>query len=211
MRVKRTENPAETTNASKLQRIGLYGGSFDPVHIGHLILAQDALEKLVLARLHLMPARVNPFKQNATMTDAKHRLAMLRIAAAGLPGVVVDDREIQRGGVSYAIDTVHELRKEYPNAEIFLIIGEDNLPMLNKWHRFEELRMLVTFAVFPRPDAAAGKLASGAVPFVRIGRRIDISSTEIRTRIAARRSVAYLLPEPVLAYVKNNRLYSGKK
>lgn len=187
-----------------MQRVGIYGGSFDPVHCGHMILALDAVEQLRLARLHLVPAAANPFKRDATMTDGAHRIAMLRLAAAGSPRLLVDDRELRRGGVSYAVDTARELRADYPQAELILLIGEDNATGLESWHRFDELRGLVRFAAFPRADAP-GPPDTGGVELV--GRQVDISSTEIRARVRERRSVRYLLPEAVHDYIESHRLY----
>ncbi len=190
--------------------MGLYGGSFDPVHLGHLVLAQDVIEELALDRLHLVPAAANPFKREAEMTGAEHRLEMLRRAVDGMPGVVVDGREIARGGVSYAIDTVLELRREYPDAELFLVLGGDNVPMLELWHRFDELKTLVTFVAFPRGGELAGAGRKQAVPVTSVGRRIDLSSTEIRGRIATGRPVRWLVPEVVRDYIEEHGLYRAR-
>lgn len=187
--------------------MGIYGGSFDPVHHGHLILALDAIEQLALDILHLVPAAANPFKRDAAITAPEHRLAMLHLATEGLPRVVVDDRELRRGGVSFAIETVRELVSGYPGAEIYLLIGEDNAPLLDQWHRFEELRELVRFAAFPRANPSPG---SPPVPVASIGRRIDLSSTELRNRVAAGQSIRQLTPAAVAEYIEQTGLYREK-
>ncbi len=186
------------------QRVGIYGGSFDPVHTGHMVLAMDAVEQLQLDRLHLIPAATNPFKQDVQMTDGKHRLAMLKLATAGLDQLIVDDRELRRGGVSYAIDTVLDLQADYPECDLYFLIGDDNLEKLGEWHRYAELSQIVTFTSFPR---GAGSEVPRDSEIPSIGRLIDISSTEVRLKISRGHPVNFLVPEPVRTYILDNKLY----
>lgn len=182
-------------------RLGLYGGSFDPIHHGHLILARQALEQLSLDRIIFIPAFVSPFKQDTSPAPAKVRLEMVRAAIAGEPGFDCSDVEILREGPSYAIDTVRKFRSEFPAASIFFLIGDDNLPLLHKWHEIDALREMVTFVVLSRHDIPPPP----NMPV--INRSVDISSTDIRNRIACGRSIRYLLPMRVSLLIENNRLY----
>ncbi len=183
-------------------KIALYGGTFDPIHHGHLILAREALEQLGLERVVFVPAARSPFKPGVASTPAEVRLAMLRAAIAGEECFSVDDSEIARGGTSYTIDTVLASRERWPGAEIWWLIGEDHVGELSKWHRAQELCGLVKFAVFAREGAAPG-----SHPFPRIPRRLDISATDIRARVARDASIRYLLPETVRVLIETHRLY----
>ncbi len=184
-------------------RIGLFGGSFDPIHHGHLILGRDALDALDLERLIFIPATISPFKPGTPPSPAHLRLEMVQAAIAGEPGFECEDFEIGRPGPSYTIDTVEHLRGRFPGAQFYYLIGHDHLAKLPLWRRYEELRHLVEFVVFERE---AGLPASGvrALP-----RRLDISATEIRQRVAAKNSIRYLVPEPVRAIIERDHLYAG--
>jgi len=132
-------------------RIGIYGGSFNPVHYGHVNLARQAIGDLALDRLIVVPAAVSPFKVNATPGEMPwDRLALVSAAFSAVEKAVVDLREIERGGVSYTIDTVREIVRENPGAELFYLIGEDSLVGLPRWRAYDELRNLVTFKAYPR-------------------------------------------------------------
>ncbi len=187
-------------------RIGLFGGTFDPVHVGHLILARDAVEELRLDKLLFVPAGRNPFKSSQTDQPApgELRVRMLRAAIAGEPKLEVDDREIHRPPPSYSIDTVRELHAENAGAHIFFLIGDDNVPKLDRWKDSEDLRRLVTFAVFVRHDIDY----EGFYPLLT--RHIAISATEIRKRTAAGRSIRFLVPEVVREMIEENRLYRAE-
>lgn len=182
-------------------RIGLYGGSFDPIHFGHLILAREARERLVLDSVIFIPARQSPHKLDRPPISAEARLALVQSAVAGETGFAVDDCEIRRNGVSFTIQTVREYRTRFPEAELFYFIGGDNVPDLPTWVEIEELRRLVQFVVLARGEKGVG---SG---FPVIERRVDISSSEIRNRIAQGRSVRYLLPEKTCAEIERRGLY----
>jgi nicotinate-nucleotide adenylyltransferase len=183
-------------------RIGLFGGTFDPIHHGHLILARDAIEHLDLQRLIFIPNTVSPHKQTRQAAPAELRCAMVAAAIVGEPQFELDDSELRRGGTSYTIDTVLTLRKRFPDADFFFLIGEDNLPQLHTWRRIEELTRLAQFVVLHRSSEPA------AHSFITLQqRRIDISATEIRQRVARGESVRYLLPQAVIAIIEQHQLY----
>jgi nicotinate-nucleotide adenylyltransferase len=187
-------------------RIALFGGSFDPVHHGHLLLAQDAVEQLGLDRLVFIPAGVNPHKlQYAPAASALQRLHMLEAATAGVEHFYCDPLELERDGPSYTVDTVEAYKARWPRARLFLLLGEDNLAKLHTWHRIERLREWVEFVCFGR----ALEKDAPACPqeHLRLERRIDISSTEIRQRIARGLPIHYLVPESVRALIQSNALY----
>jgi nicotinate-nucleotide adenylyltransferase len=186
-------------------RIGIYGGTFDPVHHGHLILARQALEEFKLDRLVFVPAAESPFKIHNHTAPAGDRLAMLRLAVASEDRFSVDPLEIERGGISYSIDTVKLFRNREPGAELFFLLGEDNAERLSEWHRFEELKKMVYFVVLSRSE----DFQSPEYPVVQ--RRIEISATEIRNRVANQESITYLVPESVKGYIEKHQLYHGER
>ena len=182
-------------------KIGLFGGTFDPIHHGHLILAREAVEQLRLDRLIFIPNAISPHKLDHVPAPAGVRLEMIRAAIAGEPDFDADDLELRRGGPSYAIETVVEMRRRHPDAELFYLIGADNVAELHTWRKSEELLTLARFVVFCR----RGEKAGGAFPVVR--REIDISATDIRMRVANGGSIRYLVPETVLALIGHHNLY----
>ena len=142
-------------------RIGIYGGSFNPVHYGHVNVARTALADLALDRLLVVPAHVSPFKVDAAdggYAPPWDRLECVRNAFAGMERVVVDEREVRRGGVSYAIDTVREVASENPGAELFFVIGEDSVDGLPRWKEIDALRQLVTFKAYPRTKESSTEI-----------------------------------------------------
>ena len=189
------------------QRIGIFGGTFDPVHTGHLLLGRDAVEMLKLSRLVFVPAAISPHKlAQEPGASGLLRLRMLTEAVAGEKDFAVDGSELDRPGPSFTIDTLLALRSRLPaDSEFFYLIGEDNLPKLHTWHRIDELRQLATFVVFRR-----GGVPDGSVPahgFPTLERRVDVSSTEIRKRVAAGRSIRYFVPEAVGTLIDAYGLY----
>lgn len=163
-------------------RLGLFGGSFDPVHAGHVGIARRAIAELALDRLVVLPAAVSPFKAGAPQGfSPEQRLALARIAFTGVANAVVDDRELRRGGVSYAIDTVRAFAAEYPGAEIFFIVGEDTLAGLSRWKEAAALAALCTFKAYPRTAE---------------------SSSEIRRRLATGEPLGALLPEAAALFLR---------
>ena len=188
-------------------KIGLFGGSFDPVHLGHLLVAQAAVEELGLDRLFFIPAAQSPFKPESQPAPASARLQWLRLALAGKTNYEVDDQEIRRGGVSYTIETLRDFVKRFPKAQLFYLVGADNAAKLNAWREAGELAKLSEFVAIPRPGGAA---ATFPPPFR--GRRLKgfplgVSSSEIRARVKAGLPVDQLVPPPVAEAIGNNRLY----
>src|SRR5471030_553049 len=132
-------------------KIGLFGGSFDPVHLGHLLVAQAAVEELGLDKLFFVPAAQSPFKTENKIAPAEIRLKLLRLALAGKSNCEIDEQEIRRGGISYTIETLRDYAKRFPQAKIFYLIGADNISKLNEWREASELAKLAEFVAVPRP------------------------------------------------------------
>jgi nicotinate-nucleotide adenylyltransferase len=184
-----------------LKKIAIYGGTFDPVHHAHLILAREAIETLSLEKVILVPAAISPLKKAAPVASGEVRLAMLRAAIKGEPEFEVDECELLRPPPSYTIDTVEELRRREHDAGIYCLIGEDSVEQLPLWHRFTELEKMVHFIVLDR----SGKQPRH--PYEVIRRRVDISATEIRRRVAQDESIRYLVPESVEEIIQREKLY----
>ncbi|MCS7008502.1 MAG: nicotinate-nucleotide adenylyltransferase [Chthoniobacterales bacterium] len=197
-------------------RIGLYGGSFDPIHNGHLILARDALEELNLDIVIFIPAFLSPHKGQHPPAPAEARWEMVLAAIGDEPGFAADDIELRRGGVSYTITTVFDYKVRFPEAELFYFIGEDNLHEIHTWYRFEELVRLVRLVLLSRegnmgglPKGEGNLELLGEVP--RISRKISISSSEIRKRIAMGKSIRYLMPEKAVEVLYRYGLYADRE
>lgn len=186
-----------------MKKIGIYGGSFDPIHHGHLILAREALETLDLAEVIFVLAGQSPHKPHLRLAGAEARWEMLKAALADEEGFAASRLEIDRAPPSYSVDTVEQLRAENPAKELFFLIGEDNLPKLESWHRFDDLRSLVQFVVLDRSGVEA------EYPYPAIRRKIDISATTIRNRVASGQSIRYLVPEAVERIIRRENLYQG--
>lgn len=167
--------------------IGIFGGSFDPVHNGHVAVAKAAIKELGLSKLYVIPASVNPFKSDHAPNGDYDRALLLRAAFNTTAEVTVDEREIKRGGVSYAIDTVKEISEENPAEKIFFIIGEDSLAGLDRWKDIDKLKSLCEFKAYPRTEE---------------------SSTEIRKRLAASEDFSDLVPEEVALLLKHRVSYN---
>ncbi len=201
-----------------MKEVGLFGGSFNPIHLGHLLTAQAVVEACGLDRLYLVPCAVSPFKrQSPDMASAEDRLEMVRLSVRGAPGLACSSADIDRGGVSYALDTVREFAARYPAARISFVIGMDALADLHLWREAEELVRLCRMVVVERPgfDRPLSPDQLGFPPetgrellshIVR-ARSCDISASEIRRRIAAGRSIRYLVCPEVEAYVRDRKLY----
>lgn len=183
------------------EKIGLFGGSFDPIHHGHLILARDAMESLGLDRVIFIPVKVSPHKLARPPAAARLRCEMVEAAIAGEPRFGMDACEAEREGPSFAVDTVRLMRQRFPQAEFFYFIGEDNVPALHTWKEIDAMKALATFVVLARGDSEPVE------DFPVISRNIDISSTDIRNRIARGLSVRYLLPDAVCAILARHQLY----
>ncbi len=190
-----------------MERIGLFGGSFDPVHVGHLLVAQAAYEELQLSRLFFIPASRSPFKPESIPAPAAARLRLLRLALAGQNHFGIDDQEVQRGGTSFTIDTVRDYMTRHSEAQIFYLIGADHVPQLPKWRAADELARLAEFVVIPRPGAIPVK---SQPPFRLRGLQgfpVGVSSSQIRARVRAGLPIEGLVPPAVAEAIRNSRLY----
>jgi nicotinate-nucleotide adenylyltransferase len=183
-----------------LRKIGIYGGTFDPIHHAHLILAREAREQLGLEKVIFVPAAVSPFR-DAPAASGELRLRMLRVAIEGEPGFVADDCDLRRPPPSYTFDTVDAIRQREGEATFYYLLGDDNVEGLSRWHRFAELRELVQFVVLDRSGTAS------AHSYPAVQRKIDISATDIRKRVASGRSIRYLVPSGVEEIIRQGNLY----
>ncbi|WP_042203553.1 nicotinate-nucleotide adenylyltransferase [Paenibacillus camerounensis] len=191
-------------------KVGIMGGTFDPLHIGHMLAAEAARDSFSLDEIWFMPSHIPPHKHEAGASGAD-RLAMVKYAVEGDQSFGILDWEIVRGGVSYTIDTVRRLRQEYPQHEFYFIVGADMVEYLPKWHGIHELVELLTFIGVGRPgtpldlsalpDFISGKVLLADMP------QVDISSTMLRSRAAGGRSIRYMVPEQVYEYVQRSGLY----
>ena len=207
-------------------RIGIFGGSFDPIHTAHLILAETAREQLALEQVRFIPAKISPFKQEHLPAEDKHRVEMIKLAINGNPHFVLDTRELERGGVSYTVDTLATLQAEIPESEFWLLMGADSLQDFPKWKSPAQLLRMCRLGVMVRPNK------SGEIPLLNwqalddlipvsergfeLGKEItapilQISSTELRYRIGQKRSIRYQIPAAVEAYIHSHRLYEPSK
>jgi nicotinate-nucleotide adenylyltransferase len=184
-----------------LKKIGIYGGTFDPIHHAHLILARDALETLNLDEIIFVPAAIAPLKKTAPVASGELRLAMLRAAIMGESKFSVDDCELRRPPPSYTIDTIEKVRQRNRRRAIYCLIGQDNVERLTKWRRFDELEKMVNFVILDR----TGQPPTSSYPV--INRKIDISATEIRMRVASGWSIRYLVPPAVEEIIRREKLY----
>lgn len=182
--------------------LALYGGTFDPVHHGHLILAREAVEQLALDRVIFIPAGLSPHKLARPPAPAALRRAMLAAALGDEPRFALDDTELQSPGPCFAIDTAERHAAQFPGARLHYLIGADNLRELHTWRRIDELRRRVQFVVFGRNAGSAD-----AHGFPEVPRRIDISATDIRARVARGASIRYLVPEAVRTIIAEHQLY----
>lgn len=207
------------------RRVGILGGTFDPIHVGHLALARSAQVALGFDEIRFLPTGIS-WQKSDTATPAEHRLEMVRLAIAGRPGFAIDDREVRRSGNSYTVDTLDELRAELgPEPMLVLLLGSDQLRNLATWHRYPELlrnahiavtrRERVSLARLPQaveqlvqahgcdalPDEPAGSIVFFGMPFV------PVSATQLREQLLGGDRPAELLPRPVLDYIERHGLY----
>lgn len=209
--------------------IGIFGGTFDPIHFGHLRTAFELLQSLRLGEMRFMPAG-NPPHREVTVANAEQRLAMVQAATQGQPGFVVDDREIRREGLSYSVDTMRTLRADFPERSLCLIVGMDAFLSLPKWHQWRELLELAHLVVAHRPgwrapsmgplgellvDRGTGRIndlhesRAGCI-YIHAVTQLEISSTEVRKSIAASRDPRYLMPDTVRAIIESTGCYAKR-
>ncbi len=199
-------------------KLGLYGGTFDPVHFGHLLLAERCREALELDEVRFIPAGDPPHKNRSNLTPGTSRAEMLEFATAGQPQLTVDRRELTRSGPSYTFETLAELHREVPDAELFFLMGADSLADLPQWrepHRIAEFATIVAVNRGDRPlperaslELSLGEAIASRVVFVAMP-GIDLSSTELRDRAATGKSVRFTMPAAVEAYIHDKMLYRG--
>ncbi len=190
-----------------MERLGLFGGSFNPVHHGHLLVAQAALEELELTRLFFIPAAQSPFKPHLIPAAASERLRCLRLALAGWRCCEIDEQELARAGPSYSIETVRDYARRFPGASLFYLIGADHVAQLPKWRSATELAGLVEFVIIARPGETA---ALPPAPFRsrRLGGfPLAVSSSQVRERVKAGLPIDLLTPPAVAEAVRHNGLY----
>ncbi|MBL0172659.1 MAG: nicotinate (nicotinamide) nucleotide adenylyltransferase [Gemmatimonadaceae bacterium] len=194
-------------------RLGIFGGSFDPPHVGHLLVAQDAVSALSLDRLLIVPAAQQPLKQGRH-TPAEHRLEMVRRCFEHLPEMVVDPIEIERGGLSFMVDTVETLQRRWPLAELYLLVGADVVATLPQWREPARLRAMARLVILRRNDVAevtddrSDRRDAPGFPVQHLAtRRVDVSSTEIRARVREGRSIRGFVTDAVADYIASAGLY----
>ena len=193
---------------ANLQSIAVFGGSFDPVHNGHVMIARSALAELELDRLIVMPAAQSPFKPDQTLAPAAARMEMLRAAFSGEPEIEISPWELDRGGVSYSIETLRALAVEHPEAQLFYLIGADHVATLPQWREADALAGAATFVVVPRPGAPEEAFPQPFSGRYLQGKPMAISASEIRERLRAGRSVANFVPPPVAKLLNSMQIYS---
>lgn len=195
-----------------VRRIGIFGGTFDPVHVGHLVAAVEARERLALDKV-LMVVAHDPWQKSGRrrVTAARDRLAVVKAAVAGVEGLEASAIEIERGGRSYTADTVRHLTGSYPGAELFLVVGADVASELSTWRRVEELVGAVTLVVVERggvdpiPDPPGWRVRRLRIP------RLEISSSDLRRRLATGHSVEFLIPEAAIRCIRRRGLYASRR
>ncbi|MFA5259634.1 MAG: nicotinate-nucleotide adenylyltransferase [Candidatus Omnitrophota bacterium] len=191
-------------------RIGILGGTFDPVHIGHMAIAQKALEKCRLDKVIFVPSALPPHKKIPRLASARDRYQMVALATQGNPRFEISDYEIEKGGKSYSIDTVRHFREILPEGtKLFFVVGEDNVDTLETWKDIDCIVEIVTFIVVNRPGFQHHqkkiKFQSVMLP------GMDISSSYLRRAIAQGKTIKYLVPDKVLEYIEQNQLYKFDK
>ncbi|NOX88022.1 MAG: nicotinate (nicotinamide) nucleotide adenylyltransferase [Calditrichaeota bacterium] len=188
-------------------KIGLFGGTFDPIHHGHLIVAEWLQHELQLKKVFFIPNYIHPFRKRSDIVQPEHRLKMTRLAIRNFDDFEVSDFEIRKGGVSYTIDTIEHFKERFPNARIYYFIGVDNLSEFHKWRRYRDILNEAQLVVYNRPEnAPTVDLPRDKIMFLKTP-LIEISSTMIRERLKQNKPVKSLLPAPVYDYICEHGLY----
>jgi nicotinate-nucleotide adenylyltransferase len=184
-------------------KVAIFGGTFNPIHYGHLLLAESAREQLALDRVVFIPANLPPHKRTAHVVSGEVRLELIRLAIRDQPAFVVSDIELQRPAVSYTLETIKILRRQLPEAKLYLLIGQDMLSV--RWLGWDEIKRLATVVVAQRPGAKAPRREKG-LKWMTMP-QVEIASSEIRARLRAGRSIRYLVPPAVERYLRQHRVY----
>ena len=192
--------------SARIQHIGLFGGTFDPPHLGHLVMANAAGAQFGLDQICWMPARRSPHKRGMHPSDARHRLGMTRAATEGNAAFRVSDMEVRRSGPSFTVDTLRAFREDYPAARLFLLIGEDNWSQFHLWRQPEAIRSMADLVVYPRRGGGTPPKPDTGVRVVDAP-LIDVTASDIRQRVSQGRSIRYLVPDKVRTYIERHRLY----
>jgi len=191
--------------SGRKKKIGIVGGTFDPVHYGHLVLAETARERLHLHRVMFIPAGVPPHKQRHEITDVEMRFRMIELAVAGNDFFCASRIEIDKQGISYSVETLRSLKKNHPEAEFYFLVGSDAIPELKTWKRIKEIFSLAHFVIARRPNFDTSVFPEDAV--LLEGHFPDISSRVIRQRVREGVSIKGLVPEAVARFIKEHNLY----
>lgn len=186
-------------------KIGILGGTFNPIHIGHLILAEEIREKIGLDKIIFVPTYLPPHKNNTDIAPAWDRYRMIKLAIKRNPFFLVSDFEIKKDGLSYTIDTIKEFKKVYPQDDLYFLIGSDLLKYLDDWKDLPEILQMVKFIVATRPGYPLEKIPA-YISTMEI-RAVDVSAFEVRQCIKNKKSFRYLVPEAVFRYINKNKLY----
>lgn len=189
-----------------MKKVGVLGGTFNPPHIGHLIVANEVKHALGLDEVRLMPTAIPPHKNAPGDATADQRLRMVNLAIKDIEGLIASAFEVGRGGISYTFDTMEQLTKKEPNAEFYFIIGGDNIDILSKWYRIEELVTIVKFVGIGRP----GSVGETNIPIIMVNTpQIELSSTLIRQRFTVNGTVQFLIPPSVELFIREEGLYGS--
>jgi len=192
-------------------RLGIFGGAFDPPHTGHLTIAGGVRDALGLDRVVFIPYAAGPHRDSPPLAAGADRLAMLKVCLEGRSGFSVDDRELCRGGLSWMVETLRELSGEHPGAELYLIVGADQVEVFSTWRDWREILELARVAVVGRP----GHEPAGGPPELRERMELvelppmHLSSSEVRRRVRDGLSIRHLVPEAVVGYIQEHDLYTG--
>ncbi|HEY4612761.1 MAG TPA: nicotinate-nucleotide adenylyltransferase [Bacteroidota bacterium] len=193
----------------KKKRIGIFGGTFDPPHVGHLIIAEQARAQVGLDRIYFIPAFLPPHKRKNSSAQPLDRLTMSKLAVRGDKALRVSDIEIRRKGISYTIDTVRGFHRRYPKAELFLIVGEDNYAAFKTWKSYKEILRSARLIVYRRSSQGMIRTSRSSKKRMRLlqGTLLDISSSDVRRHIQERRSIRSIVPAAVERYIRSKKLY----
>lgn len=200
-----------------MKKIGIMGGTFNPIHNGHLLIAENAFEQLALDEVRFIPTGRSPHKQDQTVLDGRHRLRMVELAIADRDGFVADDRELRSEALSYSYLTVEQLHRNDPDAALYFIMGGDSLRDFKTWRNPERICACATLVAAIRDACDVERLTEYASELSRLYQadvrlletpNLSVNSSEIRARVAAGRTIRYQVPEPVRAYIEEHRLYA---